>query len=206
VVADDRRARQHSRSQGREARRGAGAKRLVAKVAERSLPALLKSTSPTLLAASKPLSKMVDRVAPASWVRDVVPHLPSQEVGSFMHVGRFFQAVQREREDPSAPELRWSEELPPAAIPQQASSLLTLVIAALGYVSDQLPVIGAMLAQAQATSDALRTGQRLASLIPQLAFLKLGEEGRYSLYQHLPSRYIACSQPDGVLTEFGDDF
>jgi hypothetical protein len=29
---------------------------------------------------------------------------------------------------------------------------------------------------------------------------------RYSIYDHLPANYVACSQPDGVLTEFGDDF
>lgn len=182
------------------------AKKLAAQVAERSLPSLLKSASPALLAASKPISKMVDRVVPAAWVCDVVPHLPSQDVGSFVHVGRHFQAVKREHEDPSRPELRWSDELPPGQLPQQATSLLSLLIAALGYVSDQLPLIGAMLARAQATSDALRSGQRLAGLIPQLAFLKLSDEGRYSLYQHLPSHYITVSQPDGVLTEFGDDF
>ena len=181
-------------------------KKLAAQVAERNLPALLRSASPALAAASKPLSKVVQSVVPPAWIRDVVPHLPSQDVGTFQHVGRHFHTVRRENDDASAPELAWSDELPAAEVPQQASSLLSLAIAALGYVSDQLPLIGAMLARAQATSEALRTGQRLAAMVPQLAFLKLGDEGRFSLYQHLPSHYIACSQPNGVLTEFGDDF
>jgi hypothetical protein len=184
----------------------AAAKKLAAQVADRSWPALLKSASPALLAASKPISKMVESVVPATWVRDVVPHLPSEDVGTFVHVGRHFHAIKRSSDDPSLPALGWSDELPAAEIPHQASSLLSLAIAALGYVADQLPLIGTLLARAQATGDALRSGQRLAALVPQLGFLKLVEEGRFSLYQHLPSHYIACSQPNGVLTEFGDDF
>jgi hypothetical protein len=30
---------------------------------------------------------------------------------------------------------------------------------------------------------------------------------RYSLYDHAPTNYIACSQPNGIVrTEFGNDF
>jgi len=114
--------------------------------------------------------------------RDVVPHLPPKATGDFAHVGLPFQSHKVERPG-TAPRFTWVRR---DASVTQLESLAAVAEATLPLASEQLPAVARFL-------EALRH-------VPLL-----GREP-YSFYDHAATYYVATTQPDGVLTEFGDDF
>lgn len=142
---------------------------------------------------------------------DVAPHMPPADTRRFVHVGKHYASIARSDDDPSTPEWKWGPalEVPPV----QARSWTDLVSASVEFLAGQLPTVDLLLSvshslrsTAEKGTDALQT---VASKLPVFGRFVPGPlppRGRYSFYDHIPSYYVAASQPDGVLTEFGDDF
>jgi hypothetical protein len=142
---------------------------------------------------------------------DVVPHLPPADTFEFVHVGTTFRSLPRTDNDPRTPDWKWGDTAVPA--PVQASSWTNLIGSFVEFLGVQLPVLGGALSAAYEARDAVESGTdrllrfvRRLPLVGRVASHVSGPDPRYSIYDHLPSHYVAASQPDGVLTEFGDDF
>ncbi len=124
---------------------------------------------------------------------DIVPHLPP--VKGFVHFGKTFVSQKPDSDaDPSRYE--WKEFTDTV----ERAPVTALGDAAVRLVGD------------------LTTVNLLDQVVEHLGFLGLVGKAlngfvvslrgrRYSFYDHAPSNYVACSQPNGVTrTEFGNDF
>ncbi|MET0384324.1 MAG: lipase family protein, partial [Polyangiales bacterium] len=151
-----------------------------------------------------------DRLFCHLYGNDIVPYLPPADTRTFVHVGQHYRSEPRRDQEPSTPEMQWSEQ--PSEPPAQARSLGELLLSFLEFLGVQVPVVGRWLSGAYAVGAALEDGldkvHDVARRLPLIGQLipELTPHVRYSIYDHMPTQYVACSQRDGVLTEFGDDF
>jgi hypothetical protein len=113
---------------------------------------------------------------------DVVPVLPPKDSGDFKHFGRQLESHKVETKG-ATKSFEWK---PSAGSVSQLSSLTGIAVAASDFVIEQFPKLRKLTAMARHAPIVKHSG--------------LG----YSLYDHSTSNYIQCSQPEGVLTEFGD--
>ena len=126
---------------------------------------------------------------------DLVPHLPP--VPGFVHFGRTFVS---KKPDPGADpsQYEWAES---TEVVKQAA-LSAIGEAALGLVGD-LPTVHGV-DRLLEVAVFLGTARE-----PLRKFADSFRARRYSLYDHAPTNYVACSQPTSkgiTRTEFGNDF
>ncbi len=116
---------------------------------------------------------------------DIVPHLPP--VPGFVHFGRTFLSSEPGAHlDPSR--FEWKES---------SDTVERAPITALGDAA--LHLVGEL--------TTVKLFEHLGKVVREL-MASLGLMGRrYSFYDHSPTNYVACSQPEGrPRTEFGNDF
>jgi hypothetical protein len=148
--------------------------------------------------------------------RDVIPHLPPADTKKFAHVGTHYASEERTDVDPSTPEWQWTDR--PVPPPEQVGSWTAIPAAFAGFLGKQIPGFGKLLDGVQRTLVGVSTAVAVVDdALTRVPLLRRGPQTRIlsspavsggwlSIYDHLPAFYVACSQPDGVLTEFGDDF
>ncbi len=124
---------------------------------------------------------------------DIVPHLPP--VDGFVHFGKtFVSSKPNGRADPSR--FEWKEY----ADPVERAPLTALGDAAFRLVGE-LTTVNLFDQILEHVGFLGGIGKAVRGLFVSL----LGR--RYSFYDHAPTNYVACSQPEGVTrTEFGSDF
>ncbi len=130
-------------------------------------------------------SRLRGKLSTYIFENDLVPHLPP--VSGFVHFGRTFVSSKPDRSaDPSR--FQWKES---------TSKVERAPVTALGDAA--LRLVGEL-----TTVNLL--GHIGAAFREVLGAFGLNAP-RYSLYDHAPTNYVACSQPDGIVrTEFGNDF
>lgn len=122
-----------------------------------------------------------DRLYRHVFGNDIVPALPPHETGDFRHFGRQFNAHRVEAERAGK-----SFEWRPSATSATQAFLPGIVVAESDFAVEQIPLL-----------------RRLAGIARHAPLVRSSGLG-FSLYDHSTTYYIACSQPEGVSSEFGD--
>jgi hypothetical protein len=111
--------------------------------------------------------------------RDVVPHLPPSLAGPHEHFG----ALLSSETATGSSLVRWA---PSGERTEQVRSFTAILAAATDVAIEQVPL-----------------WRDVASLARKVPILR-DSDLLYSLYDHSPTNYVACSQPPGVVSELGD--